>query len=107
MSAIEADFWFPDEWELNKIKPVKGNVLIAPREKPRASKILHSPDQSRHDSFIGTVLTVADDAQLVERGDLVIWAPYSHRSVELHGNLLYIVHWSDIVAKVLETVQAV
>lgn len=96
-----ADLWLPSSWELDKIKPVSGNVLIVPKEREAVSKFLVDPKLHEHEACQGTIIALADDVgEDIVLGADVIFAPYSHRSLDLHGNMLFVVHWSDVLARV-------
>lgn len=88
---------------MEMLHPTSGNVLIAPIDREPVSKFIIDPELHKLESYRGTILAVSPDAEFKEEirpGQDVIFAPYSHRSLDLHGSVLFVVHWSDILARV-------
>lgn len=94
-----SDIWLPSDVQVEQIKPVAGMILIAPHEREAVSQFIIDPELHKLEGYRGCVLAVADDiSEDIRPGDEIMFAPYSHRSLDLNGNTLFVVHWSDVLA---------
>lgn len=96
---MRADIQLPYDTDLEKFKPISGYVVVKPHEveQPRIIQLL---EWRKHESCRGTILLMADDIdeESLRPGQDVLFSPYSHRIMELNGNYLFLVHWSDVTA---------
>jgi co-chaperonin GroES (HSP10) len=95
MTDFTADLTFPVDIE--NVELLNGYTLILPHEKER-SQLITVPERWKHVSFRGVVIHVADGVDNIRAGMDVLFSPYAHRSVDVNGQLLFLIHCSDISA---------
>lgn len=97
MTDFTADLTFPSDVDIQNVELLNGYTLILPHEKER-SRLITLPDRWEHVSFRGVVLRVADGVNGIRPGMDILFSPYAHRSVDINGQLLFLIHYSDISA---------
>jgi co-chaperonin GroES (HSP10) len=97
---MRADIALPHTTDLEHFQPIGGQVVVMPADVEQ-SKLIVTLEHRKHESCRGTVLLVAEGVTEVRPGQEVLFAPYSHRVIELNGNFLFLLHESDMLALVV------
>ena len=81
------------------VKPLNNNVLCEMvKEEKKSVLILVNEDKGRMEK--GKVIAVADEVEIVKKGDILYFQSYSLNPVEIDGKELYFIKADDILAKV-------
>ena len=95
-----ANITLPSGTNLDSFVPTGFRVLIAPADAQRSFLIVET-DRFKHESDRGTILKCAPDVDVAYDlfpGMFVAFSPYAQQTLELDGNVLFLVHASDVVA---------